>query len=245
MKYVKKEVDYCIESMQFVILQCGTGINMGDKNRNILQQSEKKTGINTVFTVILITVIIILELIGGGILYQAHVKEKNCSAIVEGTLVKWNRRTKEKGVSYSPIVEYNVGNEIYTGISNVWGNILPIKKGDKVIIGYNPSNPTEFYMEGYDLNNIRITGSIFIIIGAALALVNMICFVLNRINMDKKKRMRIEVIICASGILLVFYWMMLLIMGVGITLLISLILGFFIFYVKHKNRSKKQDDSIS
>lgn len=138
-----------------------------------------------------------------------------------------------------------MGDESYTGVSNVETDKLPFKEGDLLTIYYNPSNPLEFYTEGYDLILIRSFGWIFIIMGAALSLVNLICAVLNRVNMDEKRRIRMKEFFYALGVLFVFYWMMITLSGIGPALFTTAIIAPFVLYVKYKNRKKHQDDSDS
>lgn len=210
-----------------------------------MESKVKKMSINTKFMIILIAVILILEAVGGVIVYSAHITEKRCSVETEGVLLKWGKRFKKNRRSYYPIVQYWVGDEAYTGVSNVETQKLPFKEGAPLTIYYNPSNPFEFYTKGYDLILIRSFGRVFMIMGAALTLVNLICAILNRMDMDEKKRIRIKEIFYALGVLFVFYWMIITLSGIGPAVFATIIIAPFVIYVKYKNRRKGQDDSAS
>lgn len=215
------------------------GKGMGIKT----ETKTNKISINTMFIIILILVILALEAVGGAIVYSAYVKEKNCSIKTEGVLLEWGKRIKKNKRKYYPIVQYWVGDEAYKEISSVETEKLPFKEGAPLTIYYNPSNPFEFYTEGYDLILIRSFGRVFMIMGAALALVNLICTILNRVDMDEKRRVHIKEIEYALGVLFVFYWMMITLSGIGPAVLATIIIAPFVIYVKYKNRPKDQDDS--
>lgn len=208
-----------------------------------MENKTKKISINAMFIIILISVILVLEAVGGTIVYSAYVIEKNCSIETEGVLLEWGKRVKKNRRKYYPIVQYWVGDEAYKGVSSVETEKLPFKEGTPLTIYYNPSNPFEFYTEGYDLILIRSFGRVFMIMGAALALVNLICAILNRLDMDGKRRVRMKEIIYALGVLFVFYWMMITLSGIGPAVFATILIVPFVIYVKYKNRPKDQDDS--
>lgn len=210
-----------------------------------MEKKGKKPSINTMFMIIFILFILMLEAVGGIIMYSAHVKEKHCSAAAEGVLLEWGKRRSANKVKYYPIVQYQVGDKAYTGVSNAETIKRPFKEGDMITICYNPADPFVFYIKGYDLKLIRSLGSIFLIMGLVLALVHMICAVLNRMDMEENKRVRIKEIFYALGVLFVFYWIVILISGIGMAVFLTIIITPFIIYVKYKNRETHQKDSAS
>lgn len=199
--------------------------------------------VNTMFIIIFISIILILEAVGGGIVYSAYAKEKRCSIITEGVLIEWGMWKNKNKTTYYPVVEYRVGNEIFKESSNARTSSRPFKEGDLVAISYNPSNPHDFYIEGYDLEVIRSLGGSFIIWGAAAVIVNIICAILNRIAMDRRKRVRIKEMVFAVFFLLAFYWMLISFSSVKTAVFVTMLLTPFVLYVKIKKRLRKKGDS--
>lgn len=204
-------------------------------------QPAKKSRANIIAPAILIAVFLLLEAVGGGILYYAHAKERVCSAVTEGRLIEWETRKKKNSAFYVPIVEYKAGDEIYLGVSNTSSGRRTIKEGDTVVIGYNPSNPYEFYIEGHDLRRMRSFGGIFIMIGALLALLQALCAVFNRMDMEEKKRTRVNEILWALGVFAVFYRIMAFALGIGVATLLTVIMGFLFLLASRKKKHKNQD----
>lgn len=114
-----------------------------------------------------------------------------------------------------------------------------------VTIGYNPLNPHEFYLAGYDLEITRSFGSIFMMWGAAAVIVNLIFAALNRINMEERKRIRCKEFVIALFVSAVFYWMVISFSGIGMAVLVTVLIAPFVLYVKYKNRRKQEKDPSS
>lgn len=85
---------------------------------------------------------------------------------------------------------------------------------------------------------IRSFGSGFIIWGAAAAIINLICALLNRVHMEERKRVRCKKFVIAFFFLAAFYWMVILFSGIGMAVLVTILIAPFVLYVKYKNRRK-------
>lgn len=205
----------------------------------------KKWETNTKFVILLTAVILLMEAVGGGIIYYAWAKEKICCAEAEGTLINWEKRKDKKSRKYVPVVEYRVGKEIYTGISNIESLKRTIEEGSPVLIGYDPSNPYNYYLKGYDLEAIRSFGGIFMVLGAVFAAVNIICAILNRMEMDDKRKVRIKEWIFILCFFAAFSWFIIALAGIRTALLVVIVMAPFVLYVKLKNRKDSRDDSAS
>lgn len=208
-----------------------------------MKEKSGKMSADRKFMLLLILVILVLEAVGGGIVYSAYAKEQRCSLRTQGTLLEWVRWTRKNTTNYSPVVEYRVGNETYTEILNVKADKRPFKEGDLVTVGYNPLNPHEFYLEGYDLEILRSFGSSFMILGAAAVIVNLICAALNRVDMEERRRIRCKEFVIAFFFLAAFYWMVISFSGIMMAVFVTILIAPFVLYVKYKNRRKQKNDS--
>lgn len=210
-----------------------------------MKDKSGKMSANRMFLMLLILVILVLEAVGGGIIYSAYAKEQRCSVMTQGTLLEWVRWTRKNSTNSSPVVEYRVGNETYTQMPDVKAKKRPFKEGDLVTVGYNPLNPHEFYLAGYDLEITRSFGSIFMIWGAAAVIVNLIFAALNRINMEERRRIRCKEFVIALFVIAVFYWMVISFSGIGMAALVTVLIAPFVLYVKYKNRRKREKNPSS
>lgn len=202
-----------------------------------------KMSTNTMFLIIFISIVLILEAVGGGIVYSAYAKEKRCSVMTEGVLIEWVMWKKKNKTTYYPVVEYTVGNETFKESPNVRTNLRPFKTGDSIAIGYNPSNPHDFYIEGYDLEVIRSLGGSFIIWGVVAVIINIICAILNRMDMDERRRVRIKERVFVVFFLLAFYWMLISFSSIKMAVFATVLLAPFVAYVKIKKWQREKEES--
>lgn len=79
-----------INSFHIIILFYGTlALIINKRNQRIkMRNKAKKMKTNTVFIMFLILIILVLEAVGGAIVYSAHVKEISCCAKTEGVLLE-------------------------------------------------------------------------------------------------------------------------------------------------------------
>lgn len=132
-------------------------------------------------------------IIGAGLCHSAHMQEKNCSAMAEGRVIE-DRKNSYIGQKrmFTPIMEYQVENEIFTGETNVWHSSRLFERGEYVMIGYNPTNPEEFYIKSYNLNMMARLGILFLVIGGAILVITVTVVILDKNKMDKEKKEKIQ-----------------------------------------------------
>ncbi len=170
---------------------------------------------------------------------SAYLKEKRCSAETTGTIVDYGRHYSKGHDLYSPIVEYRVGDQVFSSETNVRFNYRPFKKGEGVSIFYNPQNPGEFYIEEYDVGTTYRLGVIFLFVSVAVLIISALFFVMGRITMDPKKKARMEGKIFIFAALLFVFTVFSCLAGLGKTICIFAVMGLFALYGRYRDRRKK------
>ena len=93
-------------------------------------------------------------------------RKKRCSASTTAVVIEIKiRNTVNDGVSYHPVYEYTINGVKYTGLGAFISKRMP-QKNSIVPIMYNPLNPKQSYILGYDNKAYRILSIIFTVIGA-------------------------------------------------------------------------------
>ena len=180
--------------------------------------------------------------IGAGLCYSAHVQEKTCSAAAEGRVTEYRKNSYigQKRM-FTPVVEYQVGNEIFTGETSAWYSSRTFETGEYVMIGYNPSNPEEFYIKNYALNIITRLGIVFLVIGGAMLAVTVTVLLLNKHKMEQKRKRTIQTGIIAGGIILFIFVVFAAVAGLKNTLCVFGGMGLFALYGWfHNKRMEKK-----
>lgn len=178
--------------------------------------------------------------VGLKLFHTAYMQEKDCSASAEGRLVRYEPYHSRGTRTYSPVVEYQAGNETLTATSNISASSRPFKEGGQVTVFYNPDRPDEFYIKGYGLEIEYKIGAVFLLVSIAAIIITILSIILNKINMDKDKKERLLAKIIMAGIFLFLFTVFLLIAGPGITLCLSAAMGVFALYGAYSNKKKKQ-----
>lgn len=174
--------------------------------------------------------------VGVVMIHSAYMKEKACSAETDGIVIDYNRNYKHM---YTPIVEYQVGDQMFTSGTNTRSNHRPFKKGESVSIYYNPKSPDEFYLKGYDLKVTYSLGVIFLVFSMGVLTVSVLFAVISRTKMDKERKERILAKIFLSATVLIILTAFLCLAGPGITICILTFMVLFALYGRHQNRRKQ------
>lgn len=176
---------------------------------------------------------------GAGLCYSAHTQEKTCSATTEGRVIEC-RKIPYFGQKrmFTPVVEYQVGNEMFTGESDVRSSHRAFETGESVTIGYNPENPEEFYIKSYDLNIMTRLGILFLVISGAVLAITGIVLILARNNISKEKRAKLQAGIIVGGIVLVIVAVFTAVAGLKNTLCILVGMGLFALYGWFHNKRR-------
>lgn len=118
-----------------------------DQTAAVSGQSGKRSAKGVLLVLFLALFTLGFGAIGAGLCCSAHIQEKNCSAATEGKVIEYRKDSYigQKRM-FTPVVEYQVGNEIFTGEPNAWHSSRTFEVGEYVTIGYNPANPEEFYI---------------------------------------------------------------------------------------------------
>ncbi len=162
-----------------------------DKTPALFGQSGKMSAKGILLILFLVLFTLGFGVIGAGLCYSAHMKEKPCSAAAEGKVIKYKENSYiGQKRRFTPVVKYQAGNEIFTGETNVWYSSRIFETDEYVMIGYNPANPEEFYIKNYDLNIITRLGIIFLVIGGAILAVTVTILILDKNNLDKERKKR-------------------------------------------------------
>lgn len=169
--------------------------------------------------------------IGAGLCYSAHMRKKVCSAEAEGKIIEYmeKSRTGRKHM-FTPVVEYEVGNKIFTGNTKAWSSSRTFKTGEYVMIGYNPANPEEFYIKNYDLSITTRLGILFLVISGGILVVTVIVLILDKSKMDKGKKKVVKTGIFVSGIAFLIFVVFMVVAGLTITLCVFGGMGLFALY---------------
>ena len=119
-----------------------------DKTPALFGQSGKMSAKGILLILFLVLFTLGFGVIGAGLCYSAHMKEKTCSAAAEGKVIKYKENSYiGQKRRFTPVVKYQAGNEIFTGETNVWYSSRIFETDEYVMIGYNPANPEEFYIK--------------------------------------------------------------------------------------------------
>ncbi len=85
-----------------------------------------------------------------------------CTAETQGVVVDIYRNANFEGDSYAPVVEFQAGGQTIRGIARTektgGRSRIPFEEGDRVNLRYNPDNPSQFLIRGYDQNIIVWVG---------------------------------------------------------------------------------------
>jgi hypothetical protein len=180
--------------------------------------------------------------IGAGLCYSARMKEKTCSAVAEGRVIEYRKNSYiGQKRRFTPVVEYQVGNEIFAGETNVWYSSRTFEIGEYVMIGYNPTNPEEFYIKSYDLNILTRMGIVFLVIGGGILAITVTVLILDKNRMDKEKKKTIQTGIIVGGIVLFIFVVFAALAGLKNTLCVSGVMGLFALFGRfHNKRMEKK-----
>ena len=102
---------------------------------------------------------LILALIAGNRKRKCTV---NTNAVVMDVKV---RNSGDDGLTFYPVYEYYAGGVRYTGVGASSSHHVP-QKNTVIPVMYNPRNPKQSYIQGYDNKIYRILISVFAVIGA-------------------------------------------------------------------------------
>lgn len=181
--------------------------------------------------------------IGAGLCHSAHRQAKAYSATAEGRVIEC-RKSSHIGRHhlFTPVVEYQVGNEIFTGETNAWSSSRTFETGEYVAIGYNPANPEEFYIKGYDLNIRTRLGILFLGIGVIILTVTIAVLILHKNKIDKERKEIIRAGIIIGGIVLFIFAGFVVVAGLKNTLCVFGAMGLFALYgwIHNKRMEKKK-----
>ena len=72
---------------------------------------------------------------------------------------------------YTPVITYRAGDRTFQSAASLSSNTRPFEIGQQITIRYNPENPSEFYIPGYDLRAPLMLGIVFLTIGAAVVVI--------------------------------------------------------------------------
>lgn len=204
-----------------------------------LKQSGKKSG-GKIFLILFLTVFALgFGALGFGMVHSAHKKTETCSAAAEGRIVGYKKSSYNHKRRFSPIVEYQVENQIFTDETNVRLNYRPFKEGEHVLLYYNPDRPDEFYIKGYDLKTTYKIGAIFLLVAIGIFVMLALFSILGRIKMDKKKKDDILAKIIIFAILLLMFTVFSSLAGLRITICLFAGAGLFSLYGIYQSKHKK------
>lgn len=181
---------------------------------------------------------------GAGMIYSAYIKETTYSAAAEGRIIDYNDASYSSEHKYSPIVEYQVGNQVLIGETNVSFNYRPFKTGETVLVYYNPGKPDEFYIREYDLRTTYGIGGIFLFVCIGIFVLLALRTILNKAKISKEKKEQMKIRMIISAILLFMFTVFSFVAGLGKTICIFAAMGFFILYGMRQDRRKKRNDSM-
>lgn len=213
-----------------------------DKTLVVFEQSGKMSARRILLILFLALFALGFGIIGAGLCYSAHMQEKTCSAAAEGRVIgyKKNSYIGQKHM-FTPVVEYQVGNEIFTGETNAWYSSRTFETGEYVLIEYNPTNPEEFYIKNYNLNIITRLGIVFLVIGGAILAVTVTVLILGKNKIDKERKETIQAGIIVGGIVLFISMVFIALAGLKNTLCLFGGMGLFVLYGWfHNKRMKKK-----
>lgn len=212
-----------------------------DKTPALFGQSGKMSAKGILLILFLVLFTLGFGVIGAGLCYSAHMKEKPCSAAAEGKVIEYKENSYiGQKRRFTPVVKYQAGNEIFTGETNVWYSSRIFETDEYVMIGYNPANPEEFYIKNYDLNIITRLGIIFLVIGGAILAVTVTILILDKNNLDKERKGAIQAGIIIGGIVLFIFVAFAAVTGLKNTLCVFGGMGLFALYGWSHNKWTKK-----
>ena len=92
-------------------------------------------------------------------------RKKKCTAGAYALIIDIKaNHSGDDGITYYPVYEYRVDGVIYTGKGASMSHHVP-QINTYVSIMYNPDNPKQSYIQGYDNKVFRILGIVFTVIG--------------------------------------------------------------------------------
>lgn len=202
-----------------------------------LKQSGKKSG-GKFFLILFLTVFALgFGALGFGMVHSAHKKTGTCSTAAEGRIVGYRESSHKR--RFSPIVEYQVENQIFTDETDVRLNYRPFKEGEYVLLYYNPDRPDEFYIKGYDLKTTYKIGAIFLLVAIGIFVILALFSISGRVKMDKKKKDDILGKIIIFAILLFMFTVFSSLAGLRITICLFAGAGLFSLYGIYQSKHKK------
>ncbi len=213
-----------------------------DKTPAVSKQSGKMPARRVLRVLFLALFALGFGLIGAGLCHSAHMQEKTCSAAAEGRVIEY-RKDSHIGQkrTFTPVVEYQVGNKVFTGETKAWYSFRTFQIGEYVMVGYNPTNPEEFYIKSYNLNIMTWLGALFLFIGGAILAVTATVLILGNSKMGKEKKAKIQAGIIVGGILLFLFAGFAAVAGLQNTLFVFGGMGLFALYGWfHNKRMEKK-----
>lgn len=198
-------------------------------------KSGKKAGGKILVVLFFAVFVLGFGAVGVVMIHSAYMKEKVYSAETDGIVIDYNRNYKHM---YTPVVEYQVGDQTFTSSTNTRFNHRPFKKGESVSIYYNPKSPDEFYLKGYDLKGTYNLGVIFLVFSMGILIVSVLFAVIGRIEIDNERKGRIQAKIFLSVAVLVIFTAFLCLAGLGLTICILIFMVLFALYGRHQNKRK-------
>lgn len=123
----------------------------------------------------IVVLIIALGLLAGGIAYTVNMTNKTKdyvkvdSTVVDIVEVRVSDDDGGMKTLYSEIVEYVVDGKTYSA-KNTSASNMPKKKGEKITISYNPSNPSEYVFQ----ENTVMLAAILFVMGAVFGIVGIV-----------------------------------------------------------------------
>ena len=204
---------------------------------------KKNTGIKILGILLFLIFTLGSGTIGITLLRSAHAQEKACSGKVEGQVVEYRKHYSGfRRKTYSPVVEFRAGNEMITGNSQTSSYPKPFKPGEYVTIGYNPQDPSEFYIKGYDLKTDYQLGTIFLLISLAIFAAAALLLLLGKIHIEEKKKEKIQTAMFLTGAIGFILTMFLVLAGIPITVCVFTAMGLFALYGRRKNKQNKDEN---
>lgn len=201
-----------------------------------LGNSGKKSGGKILLILFFAVFVLGFGTVGVSMIHSAYIKEKVCSAETVGVIIDYSRNHKHM---YTPIVEYQVGEQMFTSDANIRSNHRPFKKGESVSICYNPQSPDEFYMKEYGMKETYGLGVIFLVCSIGTFIASVLFAGIGKIKIDKERKERIQAKIFLSAAVLFIFTVFLCLAGIGITIGISIVMVLFALYGRHHNKRKQ------
>lgn len=110
--------------------------------------------------------------------FIAAKRRKNCTALAQGMVVDIKGRSTSDGLTFYPVYQYEAEGMVCQG-KGAGRSPMPLKKGDRITVCYDPRRPQRSYIKGYDSRVYRtlsvcfgVMGAIPILICLGIALLN-------------------------------------------------------------------------